>query len=85
MLTLTVPITIIDTMIPVALTKQHPVSSAYDAPPFRVQNSGYPQLCAQVRKMYNPRNFKGLVSPHEFYQAIGPAARKLGGVIAPQR
>jgi len=29
-----------------------------------------------MRKMYNPRNFKGLVSPHEFYQAIGRATAK---------
>merc|ERR1712008_65787 len=33
-------------------------------------------LAELFRKMYNPRNFKGLVSPHEFYQAIGKATSK---------
>ncbi|CAE7350260.1 Usp39 [Symbiodinium sp. CCMP2592] len=28
------------------------------------------------RKMYNPRNFKGIVSPHEFYQAVGRVTQK---------
>lgn len=33
-------------------------------------------LSQLLRKMYNPRNFKGLVSPHEFYQAVGVATQK---------
>eukprot|EP00933_Yihiella_yeosuensis_P081375 TRINITY_DN94979_c0_g1_i1.p1 TRINITY_DN94979_c0_g1~~TRINITY_DN94979_c0_g1_i1.p1 ORF type:complete len:515 (-),score=102.08 TRINITY_DN94979_c0_g1_i1:120-1664(-) len=33
-------------------------------------------LAELMRKMYNPRNFKGLVSPHEFFQAVGSATSK---------
>ncbi|KAF8819927.1 putative ubiquitin specific protease 39 isoform 2 [Cardiosporidium cionae] len=29
-----------------------------------------------IRKMYNPKNFKGIVSPHEFLQAVGVASEK---------
>lgn len=33
-------------------------------------------LCELIRKIYNPKNFKGIVSPHEFLQAVGVASEK---------
>ncbi|CEL97950.1 unnamed protein product [Vitrella brassicaformis CCMP3155] len=33
--------------------------------------------CSELlRKIFNPRNFKGIVSPHEFMQAVGVASEK---------
>eukprot|EP00920_Eleutheroschizon_duboscqi_P000839 GHVT01002133.1.p1 GENE.GHVT01002133.1~~GHVT01002133.1.p1 ORF type:complete len:390 (-),score=51.72 GHVT01002133.1:3387-4556(-) len=33
-------------------------------------------LSELLRKIYNPKNFKGIVSPHEFLQAVGVASGK---------
>merc|ERR1719313_1527298 len=49
---------------------------AYEAPKERKPDPVLAATAALIRKMYNPRNFKGLVSPHEFYQAIGQATAK---------
>jgi len=49
---------------------------AYQPPVERKPDPVLSSLAELVRKMYNPRNFKGLVSPHEFYQAIGKATGK---------
>jgi U4/U6.U5 tri-snRNP-associated protein 2 len=49
---------------------------AYESPKEKKKDPVLSSLADLVRKMYNPRNFKGLVSPHEFYQAIGRATGK---------
>lgn len=49
---------------------------AYEPPKERKKDPVLSSLAETVRKMYNPRNFKGLVSPHEFYQSIGRASGK---------
>merc|ERR1719254_57365 len=49
---------------------------AYQAPIEKKPDPVLSTLAELFRKMYNPRNFKGLVSPHEFYQAIGQATAK---------
>merc|ERR1719235_108426 len=49
---------------------------AYEPPKERKKDPVLSSLADLVRKMYNPRNFKGLVSPHEFYQSIGRASNK---------
>lgn len=49
---------------------------AYEPPLEKKRDPVLSALADLVRKMYNPRNFKGLVSPHEFYQAIGNATNK---------
>jgi len=49
---------------------------AYEPPKERKKDPVLSSLAELIRKMYNPRNFKGLVSPHEFYQAIGRASGK---------
>mmetsp|Transcript_113431 Transcript_113431/g.366970 ORF Transcript_113431/g.366970 Transcript_113431/m.366970 type:complete len:514 (-) Transcript_113431:58-1599(-) len=49
---------------------------AYEPPKERKQDPVLSTLADLLRKMYNPRNFKGLVSPHEFYQAIGHKTAK---------
>lgn len=48
----------------------------YEPPKERKPDPVLTTLAELIRKMYNPRNFKGLVSPHEFYQAIGKATQK---------
>lgn len=48
----------------------------YHAPKEKKPDPVLSSLADLMRKMYNPRNFKGLVSPHEFYQAIGRATAK---------
>ncbi|CAK0884454.1 unnamed protein product, partial [Prorocentrum cordatum] len=48
----------------------------YLAPKEKKADPVLSSLADLMRKMYNPRNFKGLVSPHEFYQAIGRATGK---------
>jgi len=49
---------------------------AYQAPKEKKPDPVLSTLAGLFRKMYNTRNFKGLVSPHEFYQAIGAATSK---------
>lgn len=49
---------------------------AYEAPTERKKDPVLSSLADLMRKMYNPRNFKGIVSPHEFYQAIGHTTQK---------
>lgn len=49
---------------------------AYQSPTERKRDPILSTLSDLLRKMYNPRNFKGLVSPHEFYQAIGKVTQK---------
>mmetsp|Transcript_43283 Transcript_43283/g.70062 ORF Transcript_43283/g.70062 Transcript_43283/m.70062 type:complete len:514 (+) Transcript_43283:47-1588(+) len=49
---------------------------AYQPPTERKKDPVISSLADLLRKMYNPRNFKGLVSPHEFYQAVGAATGK---------
>lgn len=49
---------------------------AYEPPKERKKDPVLSTLAELIRKMYNNRNFKGLVSPHEFYQAIGRASGK---------
>jgi len=49
---------------------------AYQPPKERKRDPVLSTLAELTRKMYNPKNFKGLVSPHEFYQAIGQATNK---------
>mmetsp|Transcript_75380 Transcript_75380/g.157081 ORF Transcript_75380/g.157081 Transcript_75380/m.157081 type:complete len:511 (+) Transcript_75380:130-1662(+) len=49
---------------------------SYQAPKEKKKDPVLGSLSELVRKMYNPRNFKGLVSPHEFYQSIGKATGK---------
>lgn len=48
----------------------------YQPPKERKRDPVLSCLAELIRKMYNPKNFKGLVSPHEFYQAIGAATAK---------
>jgi len=48
----------------------------YQSPKERKPDPVIASLAQLIRKMYNPRNFKGLVSPHEFYQAVGRASNK---------
>mmetsp|Transcript_8000 Transcript_8000/g.22516 ORF Transcript_8000/g.22516 Transcript_8000/m.22516 type:complete len:519 (+) Transcript_8000:108-1664(+) len=49
---------------------------AYEPPKEKKPDPVLTTLAHLLRKMYNPRNFKGLVSPHEFYQAIGKSTSK---------
>jgi len=48
----------------------------YEAPKEKKRDPVLSSVAELLRKMYNPRNFKGLVSPHEFYQSIGKATSK---------
>jgi U4/U6.U5 tri-snRNP-associated protein 2 len=49
---------------------------AYQPPKEKKRDPVLSCLAELLRKMYNGRNFKGLVSPHEFYQAIGQVTNK---------
>mmetsp|Transcript_23610 Transcript_23610/g.42677 ORF Transcript_23610/g.42677 Transcript_23610/m.42677 type:complete len:505 (-) Transcript_23610:43-1557(-) len=49
---------------------------AWQPPPERKPDPVMLTFAQLFRKMYNQRNFKGLVSPHEFYQAVGRATQK---------
>jgi U4/U6.U5 tri-snRNP-associated protein 2 len=48
----------------------------YQPPTERKPDPVLRTLAELLRKMYNPRNFKGLVSPHEFFQAVGSVTGK---------
>eukprot|EP00928_Gymnodinium_smaydae_P079284 TRINITY_DN63252_c0_g1_i1.p1 TRINITY_DN63252_c0_g1~~TRINITY_DN63252_c0_g1_i1.p1 ORF type:complete len:571 (-),score=140.58 TRINITY_DN63252_c0_g1_i1:103-1629(-) len=49
---------------------------SYQPPKEKKPDPVLSSLAELIRKMYNPKNFKGLVSPHEFYQAIGQVTHK---------
>eukprot|EP00913_Durusdinium_trenchii_P009069 g8528.t1 len=48
----------------------------YQPPSERKPDPVLATIAQLFRKMYNPRNFKGVVSPHEFYQAVGRVTQK---------
>ncbi|CAK9019985.1 unnamed protein product [Durusdinium trenchii] len=51
----------------------------YQPPSERKPDPVLATIAQLFRKMYNPRNFKGVVSPHEFYQAVGRVTQKKRG------